>query len=215
VWGDQGPVGERRDAPDAVSTGPQPPLLWTYLPCLTSPISTAPPLCVPKGHIPSTAGSAMYCLHARSQRIRLVGESVRGNSYLLVTLPSSTHTNHTQHLGPSPPLPSSRLVMSQVQFSPDGKQLASGSGDTSVRLWDLNTQLPRHECQVRTHEEGDGGGGELLRGMAMGHRWAPLHDGGAVSIHTHICYSGLFVYWPPNQAPRFPLPHSLSTPTPT
>ena len=107
VWGDQGPVGDRRDAPDAVSTGPQPPLLWTYLPCLTSPISTAPPLCVPKGHIPSTAGSAMYCLHARSQRIRLVGESVRGNSYLLVTLPSSTHTNHTQHLGPSPPLPSS------------------------------------------------------------------------------------------------------------
>ncbi|KAJ9525032.1 hypothetical protein QJQ45_017407, partial [Haematococcus lacustris] len=34
-----------------------------------------------------------------------------------------------------------------VSFSPDGRQLASGSGDTSVRFWDLNTQLPRHQGQ--------------------------------------------------------------------
>ena len=35
-----------------------------------------------------------------------------------------------------------------VSFSPDGRHLASGSGDTTVRFWDLNTQLPQHTCQV-------------------------------------------------------------------
>ncbi|GLJ05982.1 hypothetical protein SUGI_0029860 [Cryptomeria japonica] len=33
-----------------------------------------------------------------------------------------------------------------VSFSPDGRQLASGSGDTTVRFWDLNTQSPLYTC---------------------------------------------------------------------
>eukprot|EP01097_Dermamoeba_algensis_P010969 TRINITY_DN8338_c0_g1_i1.p1 TRINITY_DN8338_c0_g1~~TRINITY_DN8338_c0_g1_i1.p1 ORF type:complete len:371 (-),score=61.75 TRINITY_DN8338_c0_g1_i1:215-1327(-) len=35
----------------------------------------------------------------------------------------------------------SEAVLS-VQFSPDGSTLASGSGDTTVRIWDLNTETP-------------------------------------------------------------------------
>ncbi|PNH03382.1 Notchless [Tetrabaena socialis] len=40
----------------------------------------------------------------------------------------------------------SEAVLS-VNFSPDGSMLASGSGDTTVRFWDLNTQTPKHECK--------------------------------------------------------------------
>ncbi|KAJ2470350.1 ribosome assembly, partial [Coemansia sp. RSA 2320] len=39
----------------------------------------------------------------------------------------------------------SEAVLS-VSFSPDGSQLASGSGDTTVRIWDLATETPRHTC---------------------------------------------------------------------
>ena len=36
-----------------------------------------------------------------------------------------------------------------VAFSPDGANLGSGSGDSTVRLWDLSTSTPRHTCQAR------------------------------------------------------------------
>ena len=31
-------------------------------------------------------------------------------------------------------------------FSPDGRHLASGSGDKTVRFWDLTTETPKHVC---------------------------------------------------------------------
>jgi ribosome assembly protein 4 len=37
-----------------------------------------------------------------------------------------------------------------VQFSPDGRTLASGSGDCNVRLWDLNTETPK--CTLSGHK---------------------------------------------------------------
>ena len=34
-----------------------------------------------------------------------------------------------------------------IQFSPDSQSLASGSGDGSLRLWDINTQTPMKEIK--------------------------------------------------------------------
>lgn len=34
-----------------------------------------------------------------------------------------------------------------IQFSPDSQHLASGSGDGSLRLWDINTQTPQKEIK--------------------------------------------------------------------
>ncbi|VDN28272.1 unnamed protein product [Gongylonema pulchrum] len=38
-----------------------------------------------------------------------------------------------------------------VRFSPNGRELASGSGDTTVRFWDLNTETPLHTMKGHTN----------------------------------------------------------------
>lgn len=51
-------------------------------------------------------------------------------------------------------IPGHAEAVLSVNFSPDGKHLASGSGDTTVRFWDLGTQLPAHTCKVgHTHRQ--------------------------------------------------------------
>lgn len=38
-----------------------------------------------------------------------------------------------------------------VSFSPDGRYLASGSGDTTVRFWDIYTETPQFTCKGHRH----------------------------------------------------------------
>ncbi|KAL3941113.1 MAG: hypothetical protein SGBAC_004475 [Bacillariaceae sp.] len=44
-------------------------------------------------------------------------------------------------------MPGHTEAILHVSYSPDGKHLASGGGDTTVRFWDVNTSLPRYTCK--------------------------------------------------------------------
>ncbi|KAI8972071.1 WD40-repeat-containing domain protein [Pilobolus umbonatus] len=50
---------------------------------------------------------------------------------------SSTLSGHTE-------------AILSCSFSPDGSHLATGSGDCTVRVWDLNTETPRHTLKGHT-----------------------------------------------------------------
>ena len=60
-----------------------------------------------------------------------------------------------------------------MQFSPDGRHLASGSGDTTVRFWDLATQTPLRTGKVRQNRRPS----VLL--LWLGHADPPVHREGA------------------------------------
>eukprot|EP00536_Pseudo-nitzschia_multiseries_P016784 jgi/Psemu1/47746/gm1.47746_g len=44
-------------------------------------------------------------------------------------------------------MPGHTEAILHVSYSPDGLNLASGGGDTSVRFWDVNTSLPKLTCK--------------------------------------------------------------------
>eukprot|EP01080_Neovahlkampfia_damariscottae_P003487 gene3487-6136_t len=47
-------------------------------------------------------------------------------------------------------LPGHSEAILNVKFSPDGKHLASGSGDASVRIWELTTEMPTYTLKGHT-----------------------------------------------------------------
>jgi ribosome assembly protein 4 len=43
-------------------------------------------------------------------------------------------------------------AVTYVQYSPDGKQLASGGGDMAIRFWNTSSLMPFHTCMVRNRK---------------------------------------------------------------
>lgn len=66
-----------------------------------------------------------------------------------------------------------------ASFSPDGRRLASGSGDTTVRFWDINTETPEYTCK---------GHASHVESMS----WSPLGNRLASG-----CKKGIICIWDP------------------
>uniref|UniRef100_A0A6A7FTF7 Notchless protein homolog 1-like n=1 Tax=Hirondellea gigas TaxID=1518452 RepID=A0A6A7FTF7_9CRUS len=67
-----------------------------------------------------------------------------------------------------------------ASFSPDGRFLASGSGDTTVRFWDISTETPHWTAKGHKH-------------WVLVTAWSP--DGNFLASG---CKSGLVIVWDPN-----------------
>ncbi|GFY72308.1 notchless protein homolog 1 [Trichonephila inaurata madagascariensis] len=48
-------------------------------------------------------------------------------------------------------IPGHAEAVISASFSPNGRYLASGSGDTTVRLWDVSTETPQFTCKAHKH----------------------------------------------------------------
>jgi hypothetical protein len=80
-------------------------------------------------------------------------------------------------------LPGHTDAVLSVAFSPDGTLLASGSGDKTLRLWDLLTQTPIATCEGHTHWVLCIAWSPDARQVCL-HAWAHERTGHA---HAHIC----------------------------
>ncbi|XP_071443730.1 notchless protein homolog 1 isoform X2 [Hetaerina americana] len=76
-------------------------------------------------------------------------------------------------------IPGHAEAVTIVNFSPDGQHLASGSGDTTVRFWDVKTQTPHFVCKGHKH-------------WVLVLAWSP--DGSSLASG---CKSGQILLWDP------------------
>ncbi|GBP69329.1 Notchless protein homolog 1 [Eumeta japonica] len=76
-------------------------------------------------------------------------------------------------------IPGHAEAVISTSFSPSGKELASGSGDTTVRFWDLSTQTPLHVCKGHSN-------------WVLCISWAP--DGSKLAS---ACKNGRIILWNP------------------
>ncbi|XP_068141600.1 protein Notchless [Drosophila tropicalis] len=76
-------------------------------------------------------------------------------------------------------MPGHAEAIVSISFSPNGKHLASGSGDTTVRLWDLTTETPHYTCSG--HKQ-----------WVLCVSWSP--DG---ELLASACKAGQIIIWDP------------------
>lgn len=77
-------------------------------------------------------------------------------------------------------IPGHAEAVISAAFSPDGRYLASGSGDTTVRFWDINTETPQYTCNGH-------------KNWVLCISWSP--DGHKLASG---CKSGQIFIWDPN-----------------
>ncbi|CAH8553210.1 unnamed protein product [Schistosoma curassoni] len=80
-------------------------------------------------------------------------------------------------------IPGHKGALLVAQFSPDGRSLASGSGDQTVRFWDLNTELPLST------------GSEVHKAPVLCLAWSP----DAVRLASG-CQGGMICLWQQKEA---------------
>jgi ribosome assembly protein 4 len=81
-------------------------------------------------------------------------------------------------------MPGHTEAILHVSYSPDGQNLASGGGDTTVRFWDTNTSLPKATCKQHTDH-------------VLCTAWSP--DG---KYFASADKRGTLIIWDPNQRGR-------------
>ncbi|MDB9444228.1 hypothetical protein PN497_23160 [Sphaerospermopsis kisseleviana CS-549] len=90
-----------------------------------------------------TYGSCYWCDRSTNLGIDIFPGVVKANSSVVVESTSQPQVNSNQLIGNLlQTLTGHSYSVSSVAYSPDGQTLASGSGDNTIKLWNVNTGNP-------------------------------------------------------------------------